>query len=97
MIENDNNTVEEVAEIKSNSDVKAISSENVPAVKSEPNKNIEDYLNDSLFGEIRTVKESDMAEFSESYEVDEDVEKMYSSTFGDISEKIGRASCRERV
>ena len=86
MIENDNNTVEEVAEMKSNSDAKAISSENVPAVKSEPNNNIEDYLNDSLFGEIRTVKESDMAEFSERYEVDEDVEKMYSSTFGDISE-----------
>ena len=86
MIENDNNTVEEVAEMKSNSDAKAISSENVPAVKSEPENNIEDYLNDSLFGEIRTVKESDMAEFSERYEVDENVEKMYSSTFGDISE-----------
>mgnify|MGYP001419715469 FL=1 len=86
MIENDNNTVEEVAEMKSNSDAKAISSENVPAVKSEPKNNIEDYLNDSLFGEIRTVKESDMAEFSERYEVDENVEKMYSSTFGDISE-----------
>ena len=86
MIENDNNTVEEVAEMKSNSDAKAISSENVPAVKSEPSDNIEDYLKDSLFGEIRTVKESDMAEFSERYEVDEDVEKMYSSTFGDISE-----------
>ena len=86
MIENDKNTVEEVAEMKSNSDAKAISSENVPAVKSEPKNNIEDYLNDSLFGEIRTVKESDMAEFSERYEVDEDVEKMYSSTFGDISE-----------
>ena len=65
MIENDKNTVEEVAEMKSNSDAKAISSENVPAVKSEPKNNIEDYLNDSLFGEIRTVKESDMAEFSE--------------------------------
>ena len=86
MIENDKNTVEEVAEMKSNSDAKAISSENVPAVKSEPKNNIEDYLKDSLFGEIRTVKESDMAEFSERYEVDEDVEKMYSSTFGDISE-----------
>ena len=86
MIENDNKTVEEVAEMKSNSDAKAISSENVPAVKSEPKNNIEDYLNDSLFGEIRTVKESDMAEFSERYEVDENVEKMYSSTFGDISE-----------
>jgi len=86
MIENDNNTVEEVAEMKSNSDAKAISSENVPSVKSEPSDNIKDYLKDSLFGEIRTVKESDMAEFSERYEVDEDVEKMYSSTFGDISE-----------
>ena len=85
MIENDNNTVEEVAEMKSNSDAKVTSSENVPAVKSELN-NIEDYLKDSLFGEIRTVKESDMAEFSERYEVDEDVEKMYFSTFGDISE-----------
>ena len=61
MIENDNNTVEEVAEIKSNSDVKTTSSENVPTVKSEPNNNIEDYLKDSLFSEIRTVKESDMA------------------------------------
>ena len=86
MIENDNNTVEEVAEMKSSSDAKAISSENVPAVKSEPSDNIKDYLKDSLFGEIRTVKESDMAEFSERHEVDEDVEKMYSSTFGDISE-----------
>ncbi len=42
MIENDNNTVEEVADTKSNLDAKAISSENVPAVKSEPNNNIED-------------------------------------------------------
>ena len=61
MIENDNNTVEEVAEIKVNSDAKTTSSENVPTVKSEPNNNIEDYLKDSLFSEIRTVKESDMA------------------------------------
>tara|TARA_B100001250_G_scaffold354822_1_gene328909 strand:+ start:683 stop:2590 length:1908 start_codon:yes stop_codon:yes gene_type:complete len=87
MIENDiDNTVEEVTKMKNDSDEKVTSAENVPTVKSETSDNIKDYLDPLLFGEIRTVKENDMADFSEKYEVDADIEKMYSNTFGDISE-----------
>ena len=88
MNENDmDKTVEEVAEmIDDNSDITETSSENVPSVDSEIKTVVEDYLDPSLFSEVRIIEEADMLEFNQIQEVDESVEKMYSSTFGDISE-----------
>jgi small subunit ribosomal protein S1 len=88
MIENEmDKTVEEVTEmIDNSSDITETSSENVPAVDSEIKTAVEDYLDPSLFGEVRIVEEGDMIGLNQKNEVDESVEKMYFSTFGDISE-----------
>ena len=47
---------------------------------------IADYLNPELFNDVKTLTDSDLNESLNPNEVSDELEKKYSSTFGDISE-----------
>ncbi len=55
-------------------------------VKIDENDNLNDYLNPSLLEDIRIVKEQEIEHYQTKQKVDLEIEKIYSGSFGDISE-----------
>ena len=77
--------VEETLETPEETVVEEASVE-TPAAPAEPVAEIKDYLNPELFHDIRVVGQSEIDVQNGETEVSSELEKLYSSTLGDISE-----------
>ena len=80
--------VEEVLENPENTDVEKTSAKEASAAQVEVVAEIKDYLNPELFQDVRVVDKNELEHDnrSSSDEVNTELEKLYSNTFGDISE-----------
>ena len=77
--------VEETLEVTENKVTEGVSDES-PTAQDQPVAEIKDYLNPELFHDVRIVGQSEIDAQSSDIEVSSELEKLYSSTLGDISE-----------
>ena len=88
MFENNNQepVVEETMENSENQNTEMASTENVSSPTAEAIAENIDYLNPALFQNVKTVEISELNDNSDFTEIDDELEKKYSNTFGDMSE-----------
>ena len=88
MFENNNQepVVEETMENSENQNTEMASTENVSSPTAEAIAENIDYLNPALFQNVKTVEISELNDNSNFTEIDDELEKKYSNTFGDMSE-----------
>ena len=88
MFENNNQepVVEETIESSDNQNTEMASTENVSSPTAEAIAENIDYLNPALFQNVKTVEISELNDNSDFTEIDDELEKKYSNTFGDMSE-----------
>ena len=88
MFENNNQepVVEETMENSENQNTEMASTENVSSPTAEAIAENIDYLNPALFQNVKTVEISELNNNSDFTEIDDELEKKYSNTFGDMSE-----------
>ena len=84
--QNQEQVVEETLENSVDQDVEKVSANDAPTTAADNVAEIKDYLNPRLFDDVRIVSTNDLNNNAESNDIDDDLEKKYSSTFGDISE-----------
>jgi len=84
--QNQEQVVEETLENSVDQDVEKVSANDAPTTAADNVAEIIDYLNPRLFDDVRIVSTNDLNNNAESNDIDDDLEKKYSSTFGDISE-----------
>ncbi len=84
--QNQEQVVEETLENSVDQDVEKVSANDAPTTAADNVAEIKDYLNPRLFDDVRIVSTNDLHNNAESNDIDDDLEKKYSSTFGDISE-----------
>ena len=82
---NDDNVVEQTFENEINS-VSEISVVNTPATSTDKLEQNRDYLNPSLFDDVRTISIEELNSDTASNSSKNKVEEVYANTFGDISE-----------
>ena len=82
---NDNNVVEQTFENEKDS-VLEISVQDTPATSSNNLEQIRDYLNPSLFNDVRTISIEELDGDKALKDNNNKVEEVYANTFGDISE-----------
>jgi len=83
--QNQEQVAEETLENSVDQDVEKVSAKNASTTAADNVAEIKDYLNTELFDDIKVVDTDDL-NHEYSSEIDDDLEKKYSSTFGDISE-----------
>ena len=83
---NQEQVVEETLEASEIQNVNKASAEDASTTTADNVAEIADYLNPELFNDVKTLSDSDLDENSNPTEVSDELEKKYSSTFGDISE-----------
>ena len=83
---NQEQVVEETLEASEIQNVEKVSAEEASTTMADNVAEIADYLNPELFHDVKTLSDSDLDENSNPNEVSDELEKKYSSTFGDISE-----------
>ena len=88
MFENNNQepVVEETMENSENQNTEMASTNNVSSPTAEAIAENIDYLNPELFQNVKTVEISELNDNSNFTEIDDELEKKYSNTFGDMSE-----------
>ena len=88
MFENNNQepVVEKTMEDSENQNTEMASTENVSSPTAEAIAENIDYLNPALFQNVKTVEISELNDNSDFTEIDDELEKKYSNTFGDMSE-----------
>ena len=84
--QNQEQVVEETLENSVDQDVEKVSANDAPTTAADNVAEIIDYLNPRLFDDVRIVSTNDLNNNADSNDIDDDLEKKYSSTFGDISE-----------
>jgi len=77
---------EEVLENIETNDEKRTSEVDSPSTPAKNVAEIQDYLNPNLFQNVKVVSESELNKNNEVSSLDDNLESLYSSTFGDISE-----------
>ena len=77
---------EEVLENIETNDEKRTSEVDSPSTPTKSVAEIQDYLNPNLFQNVKVVSESELNKNNEVSSLDDNLESLYSSTFGDISE-----------
>ena len=83
---NQEQVVEETLEASEMKNVEKASADEASTTMAGNVAEIADYLNPELFNDIKTLSDSDLDENLNPNEVSDELEKKYSSTFGDISE-----------
>ena len=83
---NQEQVVEETIETSEIQNVEKASAYNASTTTADNVAEITDYLNPELFNDVKTLSDSDLEENSNPTQVSDELEKKYSSTFGDISE-----------
>ena len=83
---NQEQVVEENLENSVDQDIEKVSAKDAPITVADDVAEIKDYLNAELFDDVRIVNTNDLNNNEDSNDIDDDLEKKYSSTFGDISE-----------
>ncbi len=83
---NQEQVVEETLEASEMQNVEKASADEASTTTADNVAEIADYLNPELFNDVKTLSDSDLDENSNPTEVSDELEKKYSSTFGDISE-----------
>ena len=83
---NQEQVVEETLEASEIQNVEKASADDASTTTADNVAEIADYLNPELFNDVKTLSDSDLDENSNPTEVSDELEKKYSSTFGDISE-----------
>ena len=83
---NQEQVVEETLEASEIQNVEKASAEEASTTMADNVAEIADYLNPELFHDVKTLSDSDLDENLNPNEVPDELEKKYSSTFGDISE-----------
>ena len=83
---NQEQVVEETLEASEIQDVEKASADEASTTTADNVAEIADYLNPELFHDVKTLSDSDLDENLNPNEVPDELEKKYSSTFGDISE-----------
>ena len=83
---NQEQVVEEALETSEIQSDEKVSAYNASTTTADNVAEITDYLNPELFNDVKTLIDSDLDENSKPTEVSDEIEKKYSSTFGDISE-----------
>ena len=83
---NQEQVVEETLEASEDQNVEEASADDASTTTADNVAEIVDYLNPELFDDVKILSDSDLDENSNSTEVSDELEKKYSSTFGDISE-----------
>ena len=87
MFEQNKEQVEEevLEDIKTSNNIET-SDDNSPSTTAVKVAEIQDYLNPNLFQDVKVLNEADLNENNEGSDLDENLESLYSGTFGDISE-----------
>ena len=85
---NQEQVVEETLEASEIQNVEKASAEEASTTMADNVAEIADYLNPELFNDVKTLSDSDLYEKLNPNEVSDELEKKYSSTFGDISEPV---------
>ena len=83
---NQEQVVEETLKTSEIQNVEKVSADNASTTTADNVAEITDYLNPELFNDVKTLSDSDLEENSNPAQVSDEIEKKYSSTFGDISE-----------
>ncbi|MFL2982974.1 MAG: 30S ribosomal protein S1 [Candidatus Neomarinimicrobiota bacterium] len=83
---NQESVVEETVENSEKQDDDMVSTENVSTPTAEIIAEKIDYLNPALFQDVKVIKINELNENSNFSEIDDELEKKYSRTFGDMSE-----------
>ena len=83
---NQEQVVEEALETSEIQNDEKVSVYNASTTTADNVAEITDYLNPELFKDVKTLSDSDLEENSNPTQVSDEIEKKYSSTFGDISE-----------
>ncbi|MEL1226601.1 MAG: 30S ribosomal protein S1 [Candidatus Neomarinimicrobiota bacterium] len=83
---NQEQVVEEALETSEIQNDEKVSAYNASTTTADNVAEITDYLNPELFKDVKTLSDSDLEENSNPTQVSDEIEKKYSSTFGDISE-----------
>ena len=94
---NEENVVEQTLESEKNT-VSEVSAEDTPTISTNNLEETKDYLDPSLFDEIKVVSIDEDNKDNSFKENDQKVEELYANTFGDISENTlveGQSSWNE--
>ena len=83
---NQEQVVEETLETSEIQNVEEASADEASSTMADNVAEIANYLNPELFNDVKTLSDSDLDENLNPNEVSDELEKKYSSTFGDISE-----------